>query len=69
MFTTEKELKAVVYASEKLNTYVQEAKIILRTDHKALLFLFRSGFGGQRIQRLILKMQEYNIEIEHVSSR
>lgn len=69
MFTTEKELKAVVWSLEKLNSYIRASKIYLKMDHKALLFLFRCGFGGQRIQRWIMKLQEYNIYIDHVPGK
>ncbi|CAB0030005.1 unnamed protein product [Trichogramma brassicae] len=35
-------------------------------DHHALIFMFKSRFAGQRIQRWILSIQDYNLKFEHV---
>uniref|UniRef100_A0ABD2X093 RNA-directed DNA polymerase n=1 Tax=Trichogramma kaykai TaxID=54128 RepID=A0ABD2X093_9HYME len=64
--TTEKELLAVVWSLHKLNTYLRAAEIFIKIDHHALIFMFKSRFAGQRIQRWILSIQDYNLKFEHV---
>uniref|UniRef100_A0ABD2WIC4 RNA-directed DNA polymerase n=1 Tax=Trichogramma kaykai TaxID=54128 RepID=A0ABD2WIC4_9HYME len=64
--TTEKELLAVVWSLHKLNTYLRAAEIFIKTDHHALIFMFKSRLADQRIQRWILSIKDYNLKFEHV---
>jgi hypothetical protein len=43
-------------------------KILLRTDNKALSFLQKCTLTSNRIARWILQLQEYDIQISHISS-
>lgn len=68
-FTTEKELLAIVWALEKLSTYLRGAKILIRTDHQALTFIKTSRFTNARLRRWMLAIQDYDIEIEYITGK
>ena len=42
-------------------------KILLRTDNKALPFLQKCTMTSNRIARWVIQLQEYGIEISHIS--
>ena len=65
--TCEQELLAIVYALSKFRIYVFGHKILLRTDNKALTFLQKCTLTSNRIARWVLQLQEYDIEICHIS--
>lgn len=68
-FTTEKELLAIIWALKKFISYIQGARIIVRTDHQALTFLKTCKFTNQRLTRWILSIQDYNLEIMHIKGK
>ena len=49
--TIEKEAYAVVYAIEKLHTYLYGAKFTVYTDHKPLKALFTKQMNSTKVQR------------------
>ena len=53
-FTTEKEMLAVVWALNKLDTYPRAVGITIRTDHEALVFLRSCRYGNVRLRRWAL---------------
>ena len=53
----------------KIITHLRAAKVYVKTDHKALAFMYKSSFTGDQIRRWILATQNYDMTIEHVSSR
>ncbi|GJU09019.1 reverse transcriptase domain-containing protein [Tanacetum coccineum] len=61
---TEKELMAVVFAFDKLKSYLILSKNIVHTDHSALKQLFKKQDVKPRLIRWILLLQEFNIEIK-----
>ncbi|GJT53947.1 reverse transcriptase domain-containing protein [Tanacetum coccineum] len=61
--TTEKELLAVVYAFEKFRSYLVLSKIIVYTDHSALIYLFAKQDAKPRLLRWVLLFQEFEIII------
>ncbi|XP_028956432.1 uncharacterized protein [Malus domestica] len=61
--TTEKELLAVVFALEKFHSYLVGAKVIVYTDHAALKYLLSKKDAKPRLIRLILLLQEFDLEI------
>jgi hypothetical protein len=65
--TCEQELLAIVYALNKFQIYVFGHKILLRTDNKALSFLQKCTVTSNRIAKWVLQLQEYDIEISHIS--
>ena len=64
--TTEQELLAVVSAVEHYRAYLIGNKFELRTDYKALVYLFKSRDQKTRLMRWSLKLQEYNMEINYL---
>lgn len=65
-FTTEKELLAIVAALEKFRTFIIGARLIVRTDHKALTFVLSCRLLNSRLSRWVLLIQSYGFDIEHV---
>nr|GFC38923.1 reverse transcriptase domain-containing protein [Tanacetum cinerariifolium] len=63
--TIEKELLAVVFAFYKFHQYMVLSKTIVFTDHFALRYLFTKQDAKPRLIRLILLLQEFDIEIRN----
>nr|GEY17501.1 DNA-directed DNA polymerase [Tanacetum cinerariifolium] len=61
--TTEKELLAVVYASEKFRSYLIMNKNIVYTNHSALKYLFAKKDAKARLLRWILLLQEFDFKV------
>ncbi|GJZ95681.1 reverse transcriptase domain-containing protein [Tanacetum coccineum] len=61
---TKKELMAVVFAFDKFRSYLILSKTIVHTDHLALKHLFKKQDAKPRLIRLILLLQEFEIEIK-----
>lgn len=62
--TTEKELLAVIFALEKFRSYLIGAKIVVYSDHAALRYLLTKKEVKPRLNRWILLLQEFNVEIK-----
>lgn len=62
--TTKKEHLAIVFALDKLCSYLVEAKIIVYTDHTAIRYLLSKKDAKPRLLRWILLLQEFNLEIK-----
>jgi hypothetical protein len=61
--TTEKELLAVVFAFEKIRSYIVNSKVIVYTDHAAIKYLLAKKEAKPRLIRWILLLQEFDVEI------
>ena len=63
----EKELLAQVYGLEHNHQYVFGRKVILWTDHKPLISISTKPLSSapKRLQRLLLRMQHYDVEIHY----
>jgi len=61
--TTEKELLAVVFAFEKLRSYLVGSKFTVYTDHATLRHLYAKKDTKPRLLRWILLLQEFDKEI------
>ena len=64
----EKELLAIVYACEKFDTYIYGRDVVtVETDHKPLEVIARKALNSapQRLQRMLLRLQRYNLEIRY----
>ena len=61
----EKETLAVVYASEKFNQFVYGHRFLVESDHKPLQSIFKHNINKAppRIQRLLLHLQKYDIDL------
>jgi hypothetical protein len=64
---SEQELLAIVYALEKFRIYVYGQEITLYTDNRALVFLNRCALTSERIARWVMEIQEYTLNIQHIS--
>ncbi|KAF9760555.1 Transposon Tf2-6 polyprotein, partial [Nosema granulosis] len=63
---TDKELLAVVKGIENYRHYLLGAQFTLRTDHKALAYLWETKNPCSRILRWSLKLQEYSFNVEYI---
>nr|GEX91034.1 reverse transcriptase domain-containing protein [Tanacetum cinerariifolium] len=61
--TTKKEMLAVVYAFEKIQSYLIMNKSIVYTDHSALKFLFAKKDSKARWLRWVLLLQEFTFKV------
>ena len=62
---TDRECLAMVWALEHFNTYVEGHKYTIITDHAALTYLKNTTHTKQRMHRLALKLQPYELTIEY----
>ena len=62
--TTEKEFLAVVFALEKLRSYIVGSLVTIFTDHTALKYLLSKQDTKPRLTRWILLCQEFNLTIK-----
>ncbi|UYV76135.1 K02A2.6-like, partial [Cordylochernes scorpioides] len=65
----EKECLAIVFACERFHQYILgKCQVIVQNDHKPLLSIFKKSIlkAPQRLQRMLLRLQRYNLELEHV---
>nr|GEV53914.1 hypothetical protein [Tanacetum cinerariifolium] len=60
--TTKKEMLAVVYAFEKIWSYLILNKSIVYTDHSALKYLFAKKYSKARLLRWVLLLQEFKFK-------
>nr|GEZ55499.1 DNA-directed DNA polymerase [Tanacetum cinerariifolium] len=61
--TTKKEMLVVVYAYEKLRSYLIMNKSIVYTDHSTLKYLFAKKDVKARLLRWILLLQEFDFKV------
>lgn len=69
--TIEKEALALIMALEHFQVYVSSAcaPVMVFTDHNPLVFLHRMRNKNRRLMSWSLRLQEYNIEIIHISGK
>lgn len=67
----EKELYAVLYGCDRFSQYTFGRKINVETDHKPLISIFNKPLSlcPQRLQRIMLKLLSYDINIKHVPGK
>ena len=63
----ELECLAVVWAVELFRKYIQNRRTVVRTDCKALQWL-KSRQEGTRVLRWVLRLQEYDLDIQYRKS-
>ncbi|KAF9763004.1 Retrovirus-related Pol polyprotein from transposon [Nosema granulosis] len=63
---TDKELLAVVKGIEHFRHYLLGKEFILRTDHKALTYLWTAKNPTTRLLRWALKLQEYKFKVQYI---
>ena len=67
--TIEKELLAIVWATQHFRPYVYGTKFKIVTDHKPLTWLFNVKDPGSRLMRWKLKLAEYDYSIEYKTGK
>lgn len=68
----EKELLAIWFGCQKFNQYLYGQDVIkVETDHKPLVTLFKKAFDKipSRLQRLMIKLQKYQLQVEYVPGK
>ena len=60
-----KETLAVIYASEKFSQFVYGRRFLVESDHKPLQSIFKRNINKAppQIQRLLLRLQKYDIDL------
>lgn len=66
---TELEAGALIYALETFRTYISGNKTLVRTDHSPLPWLRQNKDKSYKLTRWVLRLQEFDIEIQHKSGR
>lgn len=66
---TEKELHAIVWSVYKLREYLTGRSFILKTDHKALIFLKRTHFKNDRLARWAIWLQQFSFTVVHCAGQ
>jgi hypothetical protein len=64
----EKEMLAIVFSATKFHQYIYGNTVTVETDHKPLESLFKKALckAPQRIQRMMLKVQQYDLKVKYV---
>lgn len=63
----EKELLAICFGLTKFQEYVYGKKVIVETDHQPLISIFKKPLNKcpTRLQRMLLQLQKYDIELKY----
>ena len=69
--TIEKECLALVLSLQHFEVYLNPTydPVLVYTDHNPLVFMNRMKYKNRRILRWSLIIQEYNLEIKHISGK
>lgn len=67
--TTELELLAIIWCLQKIRTFVVGSKLIIKTDHQALIHIQKSKQLNGRLTRWMLLLQEYDFKIEYCTGK
>ncbi|KAJ8356687.1 hypothetical protein SKAU_G00194810 [Synaphobranchus kaupii] len=67
----EKECLAIVYGMQKFHQYTYGRQVTVQSDHKPLENIHKKPLlsAPKRLQRMLLRLQEYNIRIVYVPGR
>lgn len=67
----EKELLAIVFASEKFHHYIYGFHTVIQSDHKPLESIMKKPLHqiSPRLQRMLLKLQKYELTIKYTKGK
>jgi len=67
----EKELYAILFGCRRFHQYIYGHKVVVQSDHKPLESIMKKplGVAPPRLQRMLLQLQKYDIEVVHVSGK
>ena len=66
--TVELELLSIVFALAKFHHFVYGRTVVIKSDHRALIYLNSIVKSSPRLARWALAIQQYNLELEYVKS-
>lgn len=66
---TEQEFYAIISCLGKFETYLRGAKVIIKTDHKALTFVKTWRLYNARVTRWVNYLENFQYEVQHVSGK
>ena len=64
--TVEKECLAIVWAINRLQSYLLGRHFVVKSDHKAFQWLYKNHVGTSRLGRWALSLQGHSFSVEHV---
>lgn len=69
--TYEKELLAVVFCLKKCRSFIYGHDVIVRSDHRPLIWLMKMGHRepNGRLARWIMTLQDFDVKIEYVEGK
>lgn len=67
--TTEREALAVVWAMERFRGYIDGHRVLVRSDHQPLEWLFSVKSPSGRLVRWALKLQAFDLQIEYTPGK
>ncbi|XP_069110060.1 uncharacterized protein [Argopecten irradians] len=67
----EKEMLAITFACERFHQYIHGQDVAVETDHKPLITLFKKPLNDcpMRIQRLMLRLQKYSLDVSYTPGK
>ena len=67
----EKEMLSLTFACERFHQYIYGQKVVAETDHKPLVSIVKKplNMAPLRIQRLLLRIQKYEIELSYTPGK
>lgn len=62
---------AIVFGCTKFHRYIYGQTVNVETDHKPLVAIFKKNLSEipQRLQRMMLKLQQYDLSVSHVPGK
>lgn len=67
--TIEKELLAIIWATQYFRSYLYERKFIIRPDHRPLTWLSNLREPNSKLQGWKCKLEEYNFTVEYIKGK
>jgi hypothetical protein len=64
----EKECLAILFACERFDLYIYgRERVVVESDHKPLEVIFKKSLltAPRRLQRMLLKLQKYNLDVSY----
>ena len=62
---------AILYGCQKFDHYIYERRVVIETDHKPLVAIYEKPLyrATPRLQRMLMKLQRYDLRIMHVPGK
>lgn len=67
----EKEMYAIVFGCKRFHQFIYGRKVRVQTDHKPIVSIMKKSLlnAPARLQRMILQLQRYDLQIEHLPGK